>query len=44
MKQVFPLFQIQMNPTNPTFINGKLEKETNKKVLARADSLVDKIV
>ena len=42
VKQVFPLYQIQKNPANSMLLNGTLEKETNKKVLARANSLVDK--
>ena len=41
---IFLLYQIQKNPTNPTLLNGTLEKGTNKKVLARAGSLVDKIM
>ena len=44
MKQFFPLYQIQKNLTNPTLLIGSLETETNKKVLARAGSLVDKIL
>ena len=44
MKQFFPLYQIQKNLSNPTLLIGPLETETNKKVLARADSLVDKIL
>ena len=44
MKQFFPLYQIQKNPTNPTLLIGLLETETSKKVLARADLLFDKIL
>ena len=44
MKQFFPLYQFQKTLTNPTLLIGSLETETSKKVLARADSLVDKIL
>ena len=39
-KQVLPKYQTQQNPTNQT---NSLEKEINKKLFAKADSLADEI-